>query len=252
MRTVERTCAVLSAFSPADPHLSLRELSERVALPKATVHRLAGALVATGFMEHHDDGSYCLGPKLSELGALARADLDIVTACSPALDALAAATGESVLLAEADWDALEMSVVSVRVSPQTLSVVPIAGTRAAIPAGCLGKAMLLGLPEREAESVLGRLPLPALTRKTHTDRAQLAAELAEARATGYVIADEEYLDGVSGAGVPVVFEDGRPRAAISVVGPTPRVAGQLERLGNLMLELTVSLRPGARAPQEVA
>ncbi len=251
MRTVGRTCAVLSAFSPADPRLSLRELAARVGLPKATVHRLAGALVATGFMEHHD-GSYCLGPKLSELGALARADLDIVTACSPALDALATATGESVLLAEADWDRLEMSVVSVRVGPQTLSVVPTVGTRAAIPAGCLGKAMLMGLPAHEAESVLERLPLPALTRKTHTDRAQLAAEISRARATGFVLADEEYLDGVSGAGVPVVFEQGRPRAAISVVGPTPRMAGQLERVGKLMLDLTVSLRPGARIPQEVA
>ena len=82
--------------------------------------------------------------------------------------------------------------------------------------------------------------------------AQLAAEISQARASGFVVADEEYLDGVSGAGVPVIFEDGRPRAAISVVGPTPRTAGQLERIGKLMLDLTVSLRPGARASQEVA
>ena len=41
-------------------------------LPKATVHRLAGSLVASGTLEHRDDGRYSLGLKLSELGALAR------------------------------------------------------------------------------------------------------------------------------------------------------------------------------------
>jgi DNA-binding IclR family transcriptional regulator len=56
VRTVERACAVLSAFSVAEPSLSLRELAARVGLPKATVHRLAGSLVASGTLEHRDDG----------------------------------------------------------------------------------------------------------------------------------------------------------------------------------------------------
>src|SRR4029077_6625232 len=48
-RTVERACSVLSALSAAEPRLGLRELTERVGLPRATVHRLAGSLVAAGF-----------------------------------------------------------------------------------------------------------------------------------------------------------------------------------------------------------
>lgn len=250
-RTVERACAVLSAFSSTEPRLSLRELAAHVGLPKATVHRLAGSLIATGFMEHGADGRYSLGLKLSELGALARADLDVVTVCSGVLDALAAATRETVLLASADWEALELTVVGARVSPQTLSVIPTTGQRLTIPPGCLGKALLLGLPEAETESVLARLPLPALTSKTHTDRIQLATEIALARALGFAVAEEEYLDGVSGAAVPVMFEGGRPRAAIGVVGPSSRIAGQFERIGQLALELTAALRP-ARSPTSQA
>ena len=49
---------LLSAFSWAQPRLSLRELAARVGLPKASVHRLAASLVAMGFMEHRDDGTY--------------------------------------------------------------------------------------------------------------------------------------------------------------------------------------------------
>ncbi len=234
---------MLCAFSATDPRLSLRELSERVDLPKATVHRLAGSLVASGFLAHREDGRYSLGLKLSELGAAARAELDVVHVCSSAMDALAEATRETVLLAVADWASLELTIVASRVSPQTLSVVPMTGQHQAMPPGAPGKALLLGLPPADAERFLKRLPLPALTSKTHTDRARLAEEIGEARSVGYAIAEDEYLDGVSGVAVPVMFEGGRPRAAIGVTGPSARMAGHLEQIGRLALKLTATLRP---------
>jgi DNA-binding IclR family transcriptional regulator len=249
---VERACAVLCAFSAAEPQLSLRDLAERAGLPKATAHRLAGSLVATGFMEHRDDGRYSLGLRLSELGALVRADLDVVGVCSPVLDGLSAATNETVLLGAVDWDSLELTIVGARVSQQTLSVTPITGQRLTIPPGAPGKALLSGLPEAETESVLARLPLPSLTDKTHTDRAQLVSEIAQARRLGFAVAEDEYLDGVSGVAVPVMFEGGRPRAAIGVVGPSSRMAGQFDRIGQLMLQLTAGLRPWGKRASEAA
>jgi DNA-binding IclR family transcriptional regulator len=247
---VERACAVLLAFSTGAPRLSLGELVARVGLPKATVHRLAGSLVAMGFLDHGDDGRYSLGLKLGELGGLARANVDVVSACGSSVDALAAATGETVLLAAVDWEALELVVLDARVSPQTLSVVPTTGERMPMPPGCMSKALLLGLPAAEAERVLDKLSLPALTSKSHTDRAQLAGEIAAARRLGFAVGQEEYVDGVSGVAVPVLFSAGRPRAAIGVVGPSSRIADQCERIGGLALELTRSLRPPA-APSEL-
>jgi DNA-binding IclR family transcriptional regulator len=240
---VERACAVLSAFSEAQPRLSLGELAARVELPKATVHRLASELVANGFLEHRGDGRYSLGLKLSELGALARSELDVVHACAPAMDALAETTRETVLLGVVDWNALELTTVATRISPQTLSVVPITGQRQIIPPGAPAKALLLGLPPEEAEDVLGRLPLAALTTRSHTDRGQLLEEIALARSIGFAVAEEEYADGVSGVAVPVMYEGSRPHATIGVVGPTLRMAGQLDSIGQLALELTATLRP---------
>ena len=229
---------VLSAFSAAEPRLSLRELAARTGLPKATVHRLAGSLVACGFMEHGSDGRYALGLSVS--------------VCSPAVDALAAATGETVLLAEADWDTLELTVVASRISPETLSVVPITGQRQTIPPGAPSKALLLGVPPEELDTVLERLSLPALTSKSHTDREQLASEIAAARSVGFAVAEDEYLDGVSGVAVPVMFESGRPRAAIAVVGPSARISSQLEQIGKLAVDLTATLRPQAPVAEAVA
>lgn len=231
--------------------MSLGDLAARVGLPKATVYRLAGSLVAMGFMEHGDDGGYALGLRLSELGALARTSLDVVTACSSAVDALAAATEETVMVGAADWDAWELMIVDARVSQQTLSVVPPTGERMAMPPGCLAKALLLGLPASDAECLLSRLALPALTSKSHTDRAALSDEIAVARSRGFSVGEEEYVDGVSGVAVPVLFDGGRPRAAIGVVGPSARIADQFEGVGRLMLELTAALRP-TRAPADLA
>jgi DNA-binding IclR family transcriptional regulator len=243
---------VLSAFSADEPRLSLGDLASRVGLPKATVHRLAGSLVAMGFMEHGEDGGYSLGLKLSELGSLARASLDVVSACSSTLDGLAAATEETVLLAVADWEAPELTIVDARVSPHRLSVAPAPGERMPMPPGALCKALLLGMPAEDANRVLAGLALPALTKHSHTDPGQLAGEIEQARSVGYAVADEEYVEGVSGVAVPVLFDHGWPRAAISVVGPSSRMIDRSDQIGQLALELTAPLRPPRTPPDRKA
>jgi IclR family transcriptional regulator, acetate operon repressor len=233
---------VLSAFSSEHPRLSLSELAARVELPKATVHRLAGELVANGFLEHRDDGRYSLGIKLSELGVVARAELDVVNATASVMEALAEATHETVILCAVDWDTLELTILRTRVSPQALSVVLATGQRQPLAPGAPVKAVLAALVPDEAEQVLDRLPLPAGS-DTPNDREALAHEIERARIAGFAIAEDEFLEGVSGVAVPVLFEDGRPRATIGVAGPTSRMAGRFEEIGQLVLELTSTLRP---------
>jgi DNA-binding IclR family transcriptional regulator len=133
-----------------------------------------------------------------------------------------------------------------------LSVVPMTGRRQPIPPGSLGKALLSALPAAELDEVLGGLPLLALTRETHTDRAELRSEIALARKLGFAIAEQEYIEGVSGVAVPVMFEQARPGAAIGVVGPSSRISGELEEIGRLAIDLTSTLRPAQPLAQVVA
>lgn len=242
-RSVERVCAVLSAFTSASPHLTLSELAERTGLPKPTAHRLAGSLVATGFLRHERGGRYALGSKVSELGAVVRTELDLTELCRPVLDALAAATAETVMLAVPDWGAQELTVIGSRVSPQMLSVMPLVGRHIAISAGALGKALLVELPVEEQESALRRAALPSWTDRSFVDPDALLQELSQWRGRGYVVAYGEFADGVSGAAVPILSEDGRPRASIGVTGPSFRIDERLEELGRLLYEHTANLRP---------
>ena len=234
---------MLSAFTVAEPRMTLRALAGRAGLPKPTVHRLASSLVATGFMTHADDGSYTLGPQLSELGAVVREGLDVVTTCSASAESLAEATNESVMIAAAHWDELELTVVAVKLSPQRLAVKPIAGERMTMPPGALTQALLLALGEEEAEDVIARLEWPSMTSRTITDRSELAAHITRSREHGYAVSEEEFVDGVTGVAVPAMFHAGRPLAAIGVCGPSFRVATQADHIGRLALEHTSSLRP---------
>lgn len=229
---------MLSAFSAERRRLGLSELAALTELPKATVHRLAGELVANGFLEHRDDGRYSLGLKLSELGLVARAEMDVVNACAPVMEALAEATHETVILCSVDWDTLELTILRTRVSPQTLSVVLATGQRQPLAPGAPVKAVLAALPSAEADQVLDRLPLPA-----GTDRGLLEHEVVRARESGFAVAEDEFLEGVSGVAVPVLFEEGRPQATIGVAGPTARMAARFEEIGQLAVELTSTLRP---------
>ncbi len=168
-RSVERACALLGAFAPEQPRLTLGALAAGTNLPKPTAHRIVTTLVQCGFMAQHEDGTYALGFRLLSLGAIVRENLDVVRACAPAMERLARATGETVILGEADWAAREVTIVHRVDSSHTLSVLSPIGRRSAIPPGALGKALLIGLADAELEAVLGALPLDAETDRTHTD-----------------------------------------------------------------------------------
>ena len=58
-----RGLAVLQAFSPERPQLSLRELADAVGVTRSAVFRIAYTLVELGFLTHHQaTRSYMLGP----------------------------------------------------------------------------------------------------------------------------------------------------------------------------------------------
>jgi DNA-binding IclR family transcriptional regulator len=235
---------LLAAFSLDEPWLNLTELARRADLPKATAHRLAVTLRACGLLTQAADGRYGLGIRLLELGSIVRENLDALQLTRSAIDAIAAASGETVLLSVVDWPTREAMLVARRDSPHPLAVGTRVGLRQQIPpGGALGKAFLAGLPPHEVDAVVRELTLVATTPKTPIERRLLLRQVALARETGFAFEQDEYIEGVSGVAVPVLFDGGRPLAALGVVGPTSRLAGQIPALGALLLRETARLRP---------
>jgi DNA-binding IclR family transcriptional regulator len=105
-----------------------------------------------------------------------------------------------------------------------------------------GKAYLAYLPEEEQEAVLPRR-LERYTDTTVTDRRSLADELRAVRRDGYAICVGELEDSLFGASAPVLSEQGRPVAIVSVWGTEHRLPRErLPEVGRRAVEAAEELK----------
>jgi DNA-binding IclR family transcriptional regulator len=92
---LERGLGLLDTLGAAGSALSLKDLSARAGLSKATVLRLAVSLERFGHLRRDSAGNFHLGPALWRLGTVFRQNLDLEQHVRPVLEALVSLTQES-------------------------------------------------------------------------------------------------------------------------------------------------------------
>lgn len=138
-QTLLRGLDVIEAV--ADGPVALAELALRLDLTRSTTHRLATALVERRYLTFVPRLGYQFGPKLLELGFLAQQQTDVVQLARPHLEALAAATEDTVHLGVIDGEkALYLDKIAGRRRVEISSRV---GDRQPLTSTGLGKALLL-------------------------------------------------------------------------------------------------------------
>lgn len=216
-QAIDRALAVLSCFTGTETEFGITDIAERVGLSQSTVHRIARALVARGFLSQNmPTGRYHLGRATMLLGQVAQRDFGLDQAL-PLLESLGERTGESVNLGLRDGDAV---VVLLRVqSPQPLRFDQPPGTRIALHCSSMGKSLLAF----GHDTAWASERLPRVTPNTITERKDLERELRVTRERGYSTDNEESIRGVCCVGAPVLDPSGRARAAIAVQAPSVRM-----------------------------
>jgi DNA-binding IclR family transcriptional regulator len=132
----------------------LAELATRLGLTRSTAHRLATALIERRYLTFTPRLGYHCGPKLLELGFLAQQQTDIVQVARPHLEALAAATEDTVHLGVLDRErALYLDKVPGRRRVEISSRV---GDRQPLTSTGLGKALLLDHEPARWESLFAQ------------------------------------------------------------------------------------------------
>jgi DNA-binding IclR family transcriptional regulator len=182
---LDKAVSVLRALERDGPS-GLAELQAATGLPRATAHRLAGALERHGLVRRDGAGRFCLGLALVGLGHAAAAGFPLADLARSALTDLRDDTGESVQLFVVEGDG-RRCVVSLQSAH---------GLRWIVPEGAL-------LPL--AVGSAGRV---------------LSGELGPA---GWVESVEEREAGVASVSAPVVAA-GQMLAAVSVSGPVERLS----------------------------
>ena len=138
-QTLLRGLDVLEAV--ADGPITLADLAARLGMNRSTTHRLANALVDRRYLTFTPRFGYRFGPKLLELGYLAQEQTDMVRLARPYLEALAAATEDTVHFGVLDSElALYLAKIPGRRRVEISSRV---GDRQPLTSTGLGKALLL-------------------------------------------------------------------------------------------------------------
>jgi DNA-binding IclR family transcriptional regulator len=218
IQSVERAARMLSLFDLEQPQLTLGDLTQRMGMSKATVHRYATALRNAGLLRLAH-GRYTLGPRIVELSSVALAGLDVVGVSGPYLEQLVSATGQTAVLSV--WDG-EAPVV-VRVDDNTtrlVRIIVVTGSR---------------LPPDSAQGQVFRAFMAAPGHDPELDRIRTA------RVAHYAAV----VDGIAALAAPV-FQGAEIVATIALVGTTaavergrddPMVRALREAAENLSTEL---------------
>ncbi len=216
---VTRVAALLSAFRPRDEALGVSELARRTGLPKSTVHRLTGHLVAAGLLERTGT-ELRLGLRLFEIGQLATGQRDLVDAARPVLADLRSATRNTVHLAR--LEGTEVVYFEVLPGPDAPDLPSRVGGRMPAHATGVGKAILAYSAESAVAAVI-TAGLPRISGRTITSAAVLRRQLQRVREEGVAYEREESSRGTVCVACPILDADGAPAAAVSVAGWSNRM-----------------------------
>ena len=127
---------------------------------------------------------------------------------------------------------------------RVMSINLMAGSR--LPAYCasMGRVLLAWLHEPEAQALLERTELKALTPFTKVEIDPLMAELSIIRGQGYAINDQELELGLRSIAVPVFNHRGLVVAALNIGAPVAHIETSelVERFLPAMLQIQSDLR----------
>jgi IclR family acetate operon transcriptional repressor len=232
-QALSRGLAVLEALAATEHGATLTALAERLALPVPTAHRLLATLAEAGYVQPGPGGDWQVGVRAFRVGSAFLDHRNLVAQAYPFLRRLMEQSGETTNLAVIDdGEAVTVEQVPCR---ELMRMSTKLGARAPLHASGVGKAMLAAMDAPTAAAAIARRGLVRHTPRTITTREALAAELAAIRARGYALDDEEHATGMCCVAAPIWDEHGQPWAAISLAGPTLRIAAaRVPALGELV------------------
>lgn len=223
VQSVDRALQLLSVFESDHQELSIQEFSEILDLPKSTVHRLITTLLHRGFVEQDiKTRNYRLGLRLYALGTKVVATRGIDSEAAPVLRKLIEQCGETASVSV--LDDTEAVIIEKMESNQSIRVTSQIGKRNPLHCTGSGKVFMAYATPEALDKILKRItPLKRYTKNTITDPVKLKEILAEVKARGYALDDEEIFEDQFCISAPVRNSKGEVFAAITVSGPLYRI-----------------------------
>ncbi|WP_137285890.1 IclR family transcriptional regulator [Halorussus salinisoli] len=221
IKSVETTFVVIEAIRDLDG-ARLTEIANHLNMAKSTVHRYLSTLEQLEYLTKRGD-IYYVSHRFLDLGEYTRTRKKEYELIEGSVEELAEKTEERVQFIVEEHG---MGVYLYRESGEhAVQTDSRPGKRIHMHSTAAGKAILTFLPESRVTEIVERRGLPKMTENTITTQDSLFDELQETRERGYSIAKEENTERLWAFGVPVMSASDRVLGAISISGPTHRLAG---------------------------
>jgi IclR family transcriptional regulator, KDG regulon repressor len=208
--TVARTLQLLGCLGEREAW-RISALSQRLDMPRSTVHRLLNLCRAQGFVDSDGEGTYSPGLALYRLSGRLSFQMPLRRIVLPLLTEFTRTFGETSLLTVLDRPALKMFFATKAEPSAPMRYVIETNALGPLGWGATARALLAYLSEAEIGEVIRRAePSPVDGRPL--DAKELLKSLRDIRAKGYAITRQQRTP--EGVGIAVPFFD----AAGDVIG----------------------------------
>ena len=203
---------ILSLIDHNRPEITARIVVDELGLTLATAHRFLNTLVQLGALASYKRGSYCLGPRIWDLGRMEQLTNPLAQVVQPVIAAASEALNESVMASRLSRAGPICMAVArpnrpINIDVKVGAILPLHST-------AQGKLWLASLSTRDRSARLAAYTLSATTPNTVQDRTILEEELRDIRTRGYAVNRGENEPDLGAVSVPVF--DGQDLIVLSL------------------------------------
>lgn len=219
--TVGKALEVLDQVASFGRPVRFSELLAGSPFPKPTLYRFVQTLTNQQMLAYDAERqTYAPGVRLVRLAHAAWEQSTLAPIARPHIDALSAAVGETVHLAQ--LDNAQVLYIDKRNANKPVQMFSQAGKVG--PAYCtgVGKVMLAFCAADRVAAIIAQQSFHRFTPATICDAQALGAELDAIRANGYGFDREEHEPGIICVAMPILSDQGRVLGALSVTSTTSR------------------------------
>lgn len=213
VQSLARGLSVIKAFDADHPTMTLTEVAERTGFTRATARRFLLTLEQLGYVRVSGK-DFTLTPAVLELGYSYLSSQGLTDVMAPHLNELSAEVHESASAAVLDGN--DIVYIARSAARKIMQVNITIGTRFPAYATSMGRALLAGLPEGDAQRILTESHPARLTEYTLTSQNELVEALNTVRAQGYAFVDQELELGLRALAMPVHDARGNVIAAVNI------------------------------------
>ncbi len=239
IKSIKKALDLLELLSD-NKEMGITEISKELHMGISTVYRILTTLKYHDYViQNQQTSKYTLGINLFVLGSKVQSAANLVELVTPFLQKLSQHTNESINFAILEGrEAVCLSKIE---SSEALRTDIKIGER--LPSHCtaIGKVLLAFLPERKFTMLYGEdnKKLHTLTPNSISSVMELKKCLKKIKKDGYAIDKEEFKIGINCLGVPIINNEGKLIAGISITGPSPRFnLSDMKKLKNTLISIS--------------